>query len=206
MWLSPPPQTFLSPHVTKLLNLATTVSAQTFPNSELEASPKYLDDNFLLNFDAIFARLPPASADKSADWYETAVAALAPVFAQAAAVTADRCAVLAAWEAEGWLSWARCPRRQLEQLLAQLSDPVGVLETVLEICPVLERGLGNILAGGGEEPVPALLRDILAAGHLDQVLGTPAVTFLQVPYLRTRYPCRQVWYRYLGTGYSTIMG
>jgi hypothetical protein len=31
------------------------------------------------------------------------------------------------------------------------------------------------------EPVPALLRDILAAWQLEHVLGTPAVTFLQVP-------------------------
>jgi hypothetical protein len=62
---------------------------------------------------------------------------------------------------------------------------VGVLETVLEACPLLERGLGNILASAtatwGGEPVPALLRDILAARQLEHVLGTPAVTFLQVP-------------------------
>jgi len=68
-------------------------------------------------------------------------------------------------------------------MFAQLDDPVGVLETVLEVCPLLERGLGNILATacGPGEPVPALLRDILAARQLEHVLGTPSVTFLQVP-------------------------
>jgi hypothetical protein len=83
----------------------------------------------------------------------------------------------------GLLSWISCGVTQLERLFAQLGDPVGVVETVLEACPLLERGLGNILASAtwGGEPVPALLRDILLARQLEHVLGTPAVTFLQVP-------------------------
>jgi hypothetical protein len=85
----------------------------------------------------------------------------------------------------GLLSWISCGVTQLERLFTQLGEPVGVLETVLEACPLLERGLGNILASAtatwGGEPVPALLRDILAARQLEHVLGTPAVTFLQVP-------------------------
>jgi hypothetical protein len=46
----------------------------------------------------------------------------------------------------GLLSWMSCDVTQLERLFTQLVDPVGVLETVLEACPLLERGLGNILA------------------------------------------------------------
>ena len=44
------------------------------------------------------------------------------------------------------------------------------------------------------EPVPALLRDILAARQLEHVLGTPAVTFLQVP-----VPIFQKMHQFRGT-------
>jgi hypothetical protein len=140
--MPPVNKTFLSPHVTELLRLAT---AAPQPSSCWSNQiPQYLTDRQLLDFERIFSELlpPPASSsadksadwyrtaaaapdksadwfrtaaaapdksadwyrtaaaapDKSADWYRTAAAALAPVFAQATAVTP---AVIAEWEDAG---------------------------------------------------------------------------------------------------------
>jgi hypothetical protein len=175
-------RTYLSPYVSELLSLAHSPGA--VPSSAL--IPSYLDNCSLWDFDQIFARLPSCT-DKSAEWYQKAVVALAPVFAQAGALAVSA-AVVADWETDDLLAWASCDRQQLEQLLTQLSEPVGVLETVLAVCPLLEQGLGSILAAASPgEPVPPLLRDILASPELAHVLGAPAVTFLQV---------RNSWYSY----------
>jgi hypothetical protein len=171
---------------------------------------QYLDErHLLLNFETIHALLvprPPAfspSEQQSADWFSAAVTSLRPLWAEIAAVEITP-AVIAGWEAAQLLTWTRsCDDQQLahaqlahaqllqEQLLQMsqlLQDPVGALETVLRWCPLLERRLGDLLSCDSfsscgscrPEPVPALLRDILAAPHLGHVLGTPAVTFLQV--------------------------
>jgi hypothetical protein len=101
--MPPVNKTFLSPHVTELLRLATATAAPQ-PSSccSNQIPSQYLTDRQLLDFERIFSELlpPPASpsADKSADWYRTAAAALAPVFAQATAVTP---AILAEWENAG---------------------------------------------------------------------------------------------------------
>jgi hypothetical protein len=150
--MPPVNKTFLSPHVTELLRLATAAPQPSSCCSD--QIPCYLTDRQLLDFERIFSELlpPPASSsadwdrtaaaapdksadwyrtaaaapdksadlyrtaaaapdksaewyrtaaaapDKSADWYRTAAAALAPVFAQATAVTP---AILAEWEDAG---------------------------------------------------------------------------------------------------------
>ena len=122
--MPPVNKTFLSPHVTELLRLATAAPQPSSCCSD--QIPCYLTDRQLLDFERIFSELlpPPASSsadwdrtaaaapdksadwyrtaaaapDKSADWYRTAAAALAPVFAQATAVTP---AVIAEWEDAG---------------------------------------------------------------------------------------------------------
>ena len=197
------PKTFLSPYVSELVNLVTW--AATDSSAQLSSC---LDDRRLLDFGVIYGLLPPSSSavdngKKSTDWYRAAVAALGPVWAEvaAAAAAAFLPAVLSDCESAGLLAWAGCDLQQLQKLCPQLSpqlreDAVGVLETILGLCPLLERGLGNVLASSCSscnsfnscsssichvgEPVPALLRDILAARQLEHILGRPAVTFLQV--------------------------
>jgi hypothetical protein len=114
--MPPVNMTFLSPHVTELLRLATATAAPQPSSCSSNQIPQYLTDRQLLDFERIFSELlpPPASPsadksadwyrtaaaapDKSADWYRTAAAALAPVFAQATSVTP---AILAEWEDAG---------------------------------------------------------------------------------------------------------
>jgi hypothetical protein len=143
--------TFLSPHVTELLRLAT---AAPQPSSCCANQiPQYLTDRQLLDFERIFSELlpPPASPsayksadwyrtaaaapDKSADWYRTAAAALSPVFAQATAVTP---AILAEWEDAGKCCQlakyqSQLYRVQIKKIICQSQTKSGVAEFLKKV-------------------------------------------------------------------------
>ncbi|BFZ11488.1 hypothetical protein BsWGS_14527 [Bradybaena similaris] len=134
-----------------------------------------------IRFDHCADLLPTKFSDLLAeDYYRSAVAALAEIFPCSQDVLKDVTTEAFAGTYGESLLWTKNPEHFLEcfELLTH-NDGADDLLSLLLICTGLEHSLGNLLLLRGKH-CPLMLKDLITATELEDILGLDVLRLLQV--------------------------
>ncbi|KAK7103303.1 hypothetical protein V1264_018232 [Littorina saxatilis] len=136
-----------------------------------------------LRLDQIAALLP--APDNTAEYFEKAVSALAPVFAQcqhalSSAATASNSDLQSILLSKLW--WTQSQQVFCDFMEMMKTDLTACPENIISlllVSAVLERSLGNVYLLKGSQ-CPSMLKDLLATEELADILGVSVVQMLRV--------------------------